>query len=263
MINCEDRVRMERAHVLAWPALRTVDIEGWLWRSSGGGSQRANSVSTIDFHGAGAEAAVLRVESCYRALGQAARFHTFEETYPAGMEDLLRRRGYRESESTITMFKRVEGRDAVAGIEVRGDAWAGWRNVYLGGITENRRAVNSLILHRIQAPRAFFGLARGGETIATALCVVGFGCAVIECVATRPDARRQGAARCVLEAVERWAGGQSADWLGLQVVASNAAAVGLYKRLGFFVSAVNRFWVEGLPDINCRKSHAPDDAPDD
>ena len=53
-----DRVRMERAHVLAWPALNTATIHGWLWRSSGGGSQRANSVSTIDFAGTDVEHAV-------------------------------------------------------------------------------------------------------------------------------------------------------------------------------------------------------------
>jgi hypothetical protein len=51
MIGRDDRVHMERAHVFAWPALRTAVIDGWLWRASGGGSQRANSVSTIDFHG--------------------------------------------------------------------------------------------------------------------------------------------------------------------------------------------------------------------
>ena len=67
-ISREDRVRMERAHVLAWPALNTAIIDGWLWRSSGGGSNRANSVSTIDFHGADLEAAIAEVESRYQAL---------------------------------------------------------------------------------------------------------------------------------------------------------------------------------------------------
>ena len=66
---------------------------------------------------------------------------------------------------------------------------------------------------------------QGEEVIATGLCVVGFGCAVIECVATRADRRRQGAAASVLEALEHWASGQNADWIGLQVVATNTPAV--------------------------------------
>lgn len=242
-ISRDDRVRMERAHVLAWPALNTAVIDGWLWRSSGGGSQRANSVSTIDFHGADLEAAVIEAESRYRALGMPARFQTFDETSPPGLADLLRRRGYRQSDPTTTMFKRIERTGAVSDVEVSDHAWPAWRDVYLGEVTENRRATNGLILDRIPAPRAFFGCHRAGEIVATALCVVSFSCAVIECVTTRADARRQGAALSVLTALEQWAAQQAVDWIGLQVVTGNTPAVTLYERLGFVAGATNNFWV--------------------
>jgi len=248
-ISRDDRVRMERAHVQAWPALRTATIDGWLWRSSGGGSQRANSVSTIDYHGATPEAAIAQAESCYDAVGEPARFHTFNETSPPGLADLLRQRGYQPGEPTTTMFKRIEATGGALDVETRDDTWTEWRDVYLGEITTNRRAVNALILDRMPRPRAFFGCRRGGEIVATALCVVSFGCAVIECVATRSAARRQGAAQSVLAGLERWAtehanqgGQQSADWIGLQVATGNAPAVALYQRLGFVAGAANSFW---------------------
>src|SRR6202000_1774300 len=95
-------------HVLAWPALRAHQIDGWLWRSSGGGSQRANSVSTIDFTGNDPEAAIDTVENHYRALGAPARFHTYDETEPRDLPDRLRQRGYRETEATITMFRPID-----------------------------------------------------------------------------------------------------------------------------------------------------------
>jgi ribosomal protein S18 acetylase RimI-like enzyme len=41
-----------------------------------------------------------------------------------------------------------------------------------------------------------------------------------------------------------WAAGQYADWIGLQVVASNIPAVRLYDQLGFVGGATNRFWVQ-------------------
>jgi hypothetical protein len=72
-VTYRDRVRMERAHVRAWPALHTAAIDGWHWRSSGGGSQRANSVSTIDFAGNDVNAAIEAVEARYRALGMPAQ----------------------------------------------------------------------------------------------------------------------------------------------------------------------------------------------
>jgi N-acetylglutamate synthase len=243
-ISRDDRVRMERAHVLAWPAVNTETIDGWLWRSSGGGSQRANSVSTIDFHGSDIEASIADAETRYQALGHPVRFQTFDETSPLAMVETLRLRGYTESEATITMFKRVENPDMPSDVEVRDHAWPEWRSIYLGEITESRRAVNALILDRIPTPRAFFGCRRDGEIIATALCVAGFGCTVIECVATRADKRRQGAAQSVLAALEAWASQQGADWIGLQVVAGNTPAVALYQRLGFVAGATNRFWVK-------------------
>jgi GNAT superfamily N-acetyltransferase len=243
-ISRDDRVRMERAHVLAWPALNTDTIDGWLWRSSGGGSQRANSISTIDFHGADLDASIAHAEARYRALGQPARFQTFDETSPAGLADTLRMRGYRESEPTVTMFKRIGDPGGLPDVEIRDRAWPEWRGVYLGEITESRREVNALILDRIPAPCAFFGCRRGGEIVATALCVVGFDCAVIECVATRADMRRQGAAQSVLAALEAWASAQGVDWIGLQVVTGNTPAVALYQRLGFVAGATNSFWVK-------------------
>ncbi len=244
-ISGADRVRMERAHVRAWPALRTANVDGWLWRSSCGGSQRANSVSTIDFTGNDPEQALRQAEALYRAAGQPARFQVFDETSPAGLPDFLRARGYRPGEPTVTMFKRPGVAGEPAGVEVRDHAGDGWQDVYLGEISEDRRAANAGILSRVPAPRAFFALRRGGEIVSTALCVIGFGCAVIECVATRMDARRQGAARVVLTAVEHWAAArQDVDWLGLQVVAGNAAAVALYRRFGFVDGATNSFWLE-------------------
>jgi GNAT superfamily N-acetyltransferase len=243
MISREDRVRMERAHVAAWPALHTAIVDGWLWRSSGGGSQRANSVSTIDFHGTDPAASIAHVEARYQVLGLPARFQTFDETSPPGLADMLSARGYRHGDETSTMFKRIGVTAAVASVETRDHAWTEWQQVYLGEITENRRAVNRLILGRVPGPRGFFGYRLGGELIATALCAVGFGCAVIECVATRADARRRGAAQAVLAALEHWAARQSVDWLGLQVVTGNAPAVLLYQRMGFVAGATNRFWV--------------------
>ncbi len=246
-ITREDRVRMERAHVLAWPALRTANVHGWLWRLSGGGSQRANSVSTIDFDNSDLEAAVIQIESRYRSVNAPPRFQTFDETSPPELPDLLISRGYRPTDPTVTMFKPIRSGNAPADVESRDHAWTDWTDVYLAEITENRRAINTLILDRIPAPRRFFACRRDGRLASTALCVIGFNCAVIECVTTRSDARRQGTAQAVLCALEHWAARQDADWIGLQVVRTNTPAVNLYERLGFAPGATNRFWIAPDP----------------
>src|SRR5579863_5674050 len=92
--------RLERLHVRAWPASETERIDGWLWRWSGGGSQRANSVSTIDFTGNDVVAALDRVEARYRAKQAPSQFHTYDFAQPSGLPALLTARGYRAGETT-------------------------------------------------------------------------------------------------------------------------------------------------------------------
>jgi GNAT superfamily N-acetyltransferase len=237
-ITRNDRIRMERAHVLAWPALRTAQIDGWLWRSSGGGSQRANSVSTIDFMGNNVATAIDMVEARYAGRGAAARFATFDETSPPELAEQLRQRGYTEGETTVTMFRRNDPVAAANGVEVRDQMWPDWQAVYFSTVTENRRTVNAQILTGITAPHAFLG----DRGLSTALCVVGFGCAVVECVATRTNARRQGGGKRVMTALLAWAAQQDVDLVGLQVVATNTAAIRLYEALGFTAGATNGFW---------------------
>ncbi len=81
-ITADDLRRVERLHVRAWPALETAIIHGWLWRYSGGGSQRANSVCTVDFAGADPADALDEVEARYRARNATVRVHTYDLSTP-------------------------------------------------------------------------------------------------------------------------------------------------------------------------------------
>ena len=244
MLPNDDHMRaMERAHVKAWPATTTALVQGWLWRCSGGGSQRANSVSTVDFDGGDPDAALDAIEARYRAQGLPPRVQTFDLTLPTDLPDRLSARGYRETEATLTLFKRPEAVAEPTDVERSEAPTEDWLSVYLSAITENRRRVNVGILARAPGPRAFFTVRRDGVAISSALCVTGFGCAVVECVATAAGARRQGGAERAMRALESWARGQGVDWIGLQVVATNTAARALYDRLGYVAGAKNRFWV--------------------
>jgi ribosomal protein S18 acetylase RimI-like enzyme len=131
-------------------------------------------------------------------------------------------------------------------------ATADWLDVYLGAITENRRAVNARILETVPEPRIFLAFRDGGSVISTALCVLEAasttddgGFAVIECVATRQEARRRGGARAVLGALEAVAFERGIRLLGLQVSKTNPAAIDLYAALGFVAVDENRFWARG------------------
>ena len=242
-IGRAERMRMERAHVQAWPALRTRSVDEWLWRCSGGGSQRANSVSTVEFNGADVGESLDTVEALFRAYGSPARFQTYDDTQPPGLEQTLRERGYQSAEPTTTMFRPVVSCAAPDSVVRQDFPWPGWLDVYLDSVTPDRREVNRAILDAIPRRRAFLGCRHDGHVVAAALCAISFGCAVVECVATRPAFRRQGFSRAVLAAALGWAAEQDADLAGLQVAAGNRAAIRLYESLGFVAGASNRFWI--------------------
>jgi GNAT superfamily N-acetyltransferase len=243
-ISDADLRAIERLHMRAWPALETADVHGWLWRRSGGGSNRANSVSTVRFHGDDPEAALDDIEARYREQKAAARVSIYDLTEPADLTPRLRARGYRNDETTLTMAKPVQSRDAPVHVDVSEHPSDEWWEVYLGAITENRRAVNARILESIPRPCAWFACRRDGRVISTGLGVADAAFAAIECMATRADARRQGGALAVLAAIEVWAASQRVRTLALQAVAANAAAIALYRGYDFEPVAMNRFWVK-------------------
>jgi GNAT superfamily N-acetyltransferase len=240
----EDIRAIERLHVRAWPALETADVQGWLWRRSGGGSNRANSVSTVRFLGDDPDAAVDEIEARYRERKAAARICTYDLTEPPDLPARLQARGYRNDETTLTLIKPIEPHETAADVDVGDRPDEAWHDVYLGAITENRRAVNARILESIPQPCAWFACRRDGRTISTGLGVADGSFAAVECMATRADARRQGGARAVLTAIEAWAAARGARTLALQAVAANAPAVALYRGFGFEPVATNRFWVK-------------------
>ena len=233
---------LERVHVRAWPATETARIDGWLWRWSGGASQRANSVSTIEFRGGDLAAALDRVEARYRSKASPSQLHTYDFSEPSGLAALLTARGYGKGETTLTMLAVVPSAKPPPDLTVTDNVTSEWSEVYLEAITESRRAVNREILRRVPDPRAFFSVRRTGRVISTALGVAHGGYAVAECVATRADARGQRGAEVAMRGLMAWAASLGAHSIGLQVVAGNQSAIALYRRLGFEPVCTNQFW---------------------
>ncbi len=225
---------IERAAVHAWPAVEVRDVDGWLWRHSGGHSQRANSVSTLAFRGADVEAAIGEAEELYFARNAPSRFQVgFDLTAPGDLDRRLERRGYRRHEPVATLAKRLGGNGAPPEAEIADRPGDGWMEVYLANITADRRAAAPRILALVPSPRAFLSVRSGGLVVSTALAVLDRGVVIAECIGTRAEARRRGAAGRVMAALEAWGREQGAAIAALQAVEANMPAQLLYAGLGY------------------------------
>jgi N-acetylglutamate synthase len=233
-LNSHDLLRIERAAVAAWPALETGSVQGWLWRYSGGGSQRANSVSPIEFDGGDVEAAIAEVERRYGARKARPMFQICDVVRPAELDQRLERRGYRLQEPCSCLAKALGSDAAVPGdIEVAGQAGDDWLSVYLAGITPSRRASAPQILAGVPQAAAFLLRRQAGVPISVALAVVHAGVVIAECVATLAPYRRRGASEHIMRAAEAWGVAQGANLAALQAVTANAPAQALYAKLDY------------------------------
>ena len=99
------------------------------------------------------------------------------------------------------------------------------------------------MIPRIEHPKAFVSARAGGQVASIAYGVVVGGLLVVESVATAPAMRNQGLARQALLRLVEWAVEQGAQSGVLQVLAANAPAHALYRRLGFVRHLFDyRYW---------------------
>lgn len=240
-------IGIERAAVRAWPAGETRVVDGWLWRYSGGGSQRANSVSALTYDGTDVEHTIDKIEALYGSHGAPVRFQVgFPLSRPEDLDERLAARGYVIHDPVTTLLKPVAPVVAPSDVVLHESPSDGWLSVYLANVTPDRRPFAAAILARVPGPRVFAEVVRDGGVIATALGVFFERTVIAECVGTASSARRQGAAAAVMRALEAWGAGLGAHTIGLQAVTTNMPAQGLYAALGYVPAGTYHYrYLEG------------------
>jgi len=240
----EDLRRVERAGFIAWPALESTDLDGWIWRHSGGGFGRSNSVFTLDFDGADVEAAISRAELYYRYRGRRARFRVSDVSEPPDLPARLAARGYHKESGGIIMAKPVDRRKhELGGVEWTAFPSPNWLKVYLSVLDEPRKRSAADLLAAVPMPRAFASMRKRGLTFSSGLGTIEDEIATIECIATREETRGRGGARTILGGIETWAREEGAHTLHLQVAEGNETAIRLYRKFGFANVGRYAYWV--------------------
>jgi ribosomal protein S18 acetylase RimI-like enzyme len=232
---------VEETCMNAWPALKQVQYDGWLIRLADGTTRRTNSVNVI---GPGRRPLAEKIAYCeaiYRAHGQASYFRLLSHASP-DLEQALDARGYRAEDETLTLymnFSRAKPKKpdtAIVTDVCEGRPTQSWLDAHR--IHSRRTPQAAAALHAVLgvvAVPAFFAQAHGrdGEIASVAFCGIHERMACVQWVVTDPGQLRMGLSHATLSALLARAQAAGASGACLQVVASNAPTIALYKRLGF------------------------------
>ena len=231
-----DAVRETEEHLMnAWPSLRTVVCNGWIFRQADGYTKRANSANAMDVRGDFAPTL-----ECARKFYASFDCPTiFRLTPLAGAEPdrILAGLGFEVVDETLVMKATIS--DAArpdSGLAISALCTEEWEAGYAASHEQDslQRQRHRAILKSIAPlPTAFATIHDDGQPAAFGLGVIDRGRLGLFDIVTAPSARRRGAARKLVAGLLHWGQSQDAETAWLSVIHANTNAVALYRQFGF------------------------------
>lgn len=172
----------------------------------------------------------------YRERGLTPWIQVTEAAWPPDLAKELEARGWETGiDRTLLLTGPLPPRADPLEVQLVPRAEPAWLETWWAvdprGDAEHRWAVAAIVA-RIAEPVAFASVLVDGECAGVALGVLVDGVLVLECVATRPEARRHGVARAAIGTLGRWAAEHGAKACLLAVLEANGPGNALYEALG-------------------------------
>jgi len=240
-----DTIRaIEELTLNAWPAPQTVLYDGWILRFASGYTRRANSINPLYPSAIELAEKIAACERIYRDRGLKVIFKLTATSQPVGLDDVLAAAGY--AFDALTSVQLLDLRDWAPprdpSIELTTGVTEEWFAAFcrMSSLAPEHRPAAQQILHAI-VPAAGFALVRQDrETVACGFAVAQEGGVGFFDVVTDGRHRRRGYGQQLMAGLLNWGKKQGAHTAYLQVMVNNAAALGLYDKLGF--RECYRYW---------------------
>ena len=229
---------IERATLLAWPALDEVVDGALVARFGRGYTKRANSIySTDPADGSDLSRRIETLSGQYRARGLRPIVRVTPLAAPSLTTTLDQMNWDRHEQSLVLAMdlpRRMRPVPARTALFAPTDPdWLAIQS-QLSGYDPDTGAVLAAILGRLAVPaRGLVVYDEDGAPAGAALAVNSQGIAVFLNVVVDPDRRGRGFGRAVMLAALNWTAQSGASHAAIQVLADNSVALGLYRSLGF------------------------------
>lgn len=230
-----DELALEAIAARGLRAVDTQPLGGWLLRADHGFTRRANSVLPLRQPGIPLDEALAAAHDWYAARGLPLLMHLPVEARRLLAAELAER-GWAPQPRVHVFAARLDALRFPAAdtppVHIADTPDDDWLELYRdgGGLSESGRAL--LTRHDCVG---FASLRLDGRTVAVGRGTVDDGWLGVVAVEVEPSYRRHGLATTVMAELRRWAAAHDATRSYLQVWASNAPAVALYEKLGYWV----------------------------
>ena len=226
--------RCEHAALTALPARDRWELPGWLCSSDDGGFvARANSATPVPHP---EPVSLPEVVASYAARGLPPLIRWTPQASDAAATDLAGA-AWRTWGEVLVMTRDLaatapstDGDPPTVAADVASPAW---RDAYVAQYAAVERSARSRLAEQAPAPKRYVRTERRGTTASVGLGTVVGGALGVFDVVTAPEHRRGGEAERIVTWLLTWGAREGADVAYLQVAADNAAAVALYRKLGF------------------------------
>jgi N-acetylglutamate synthase len=227
--------RSEEACLNAWPSPRQVVLDKWLFRFSGGPNRRTNSVNPLRASSHDATSIIGPARRLYHARNQPAIFRV--PSIAHGMDAPLERAGFLAEGETCTLMANLDDFASADDpkVALATSPSAEWLSakLRLTPVSDVGRQVYLTMMDAIVLPKAFAATRHSDQIVSVAYGAIHEDLLVVESVVTDAAFHNRGFGHLTVGRLMGWARREGARGACLQVVADNAAARALYRKLGF------------------------------
>ncbi len=236
--------RFEEISNNAWPALQTIQYDGWLLRFANGVTKRSNSVGMLYPSTLDPEEKIAFCEKLYLARQVAPCFKITSLTDPPDMDARLERRGYFiQSVVSFQVFELVNiPCEPISEVTIETRLNPRWIDdfIRMNGFPRARRQTYIAIMEQIITPKCLVSISRDRKTIGVGLGVVEGPYIGLFDIVIDPAFRNTGLGYLIVENLMRWGRKNGASTAYLQVLTDNMPAIRLYEKMGF--KEIYRYW---------------------
>jgi len=228
----------------AWPALQSMQYDGWLLRFANGVTKRSNSINLLYPSTLEPEKKIDHCEELFSSKNIPVAFKITAIADPADIDDRLEKRGY-FVHSTVSFqvadlkHKKIHSDPEIVVTSGFEESWIE-DFIRMNDFDPVSKPTYTAIMQQVLTPKCMVSIRDGNKTIGVGLGVTERTYLGLFDIVIEKEYRNKGLGARLVNSILRWGIRNGAETAYLQVLTQNLPAQKLYANLGF--KEIYRYW---------------------